>query len=148
MMSSGGKVSVGEKVSIARNAQSPPWSQADLAREVGFRSKSKIAMWELNRTKYPHKDDIAKVAEVLKIPVDWFYDGRPGAPPKLDQGITVHRADSISEGFSITAAIRSFRGALAGLASWALEAVGELWHPAKTKTKRRPANLREAMFTL
>lgn len=74
-------VSVGDKVRIARDAHFPPISLRELASKAGL-TKAKINMWESGRTNHPKRADVEAVAKVLGLPVEWFYDGQPGPPPK------------------------------------------------------------------
>lgn len=106
------QVTVGDKVRIAREAKSPPWSQADLAQKTGF-SKAKISMWELNRTKHPKRSDIESVAKACDVPIEWFYDGRPSDPPRPEA--TVVDDPKLKEGFVVTVAVRTWSSAMAAL---------------------------------
>lgn len=110
------RISVGDKVRIARDAQVPPVSLRVLASKTGL-TKAKINMWETpGRTKHPKREDIEAVAEFLKIPVDWFYDGQPGDPPKKEtepSNVTRVNDDKLKEGFVVMVAIRTWECAAA-----------------------------------
>lgn len=111
-------LSVGDKLRIAREAKYPPWSVQDVAAKVGF-TKAKLHEWESGRTKNPKKWDVEKVAEALGLPLAWFYDGQPGAPPvsQADDRVTVVSDSRLVEGFSTTVAVRTWASALAALDS-------------------------------
>ena len=74
------RITPGEKIRIARESMSPPWSQYDLERQTAF-SRAKIANWEANRTQ-PKDGDIRILGQLFGINLDWFYDGEVGSPKK------------------------------------------------------------------
>lgn len=105
-------LSVGDKVRIARDAMTPPWSQHDLATIAGV-ARERIKNWELSRSKRPNPEDIRRVAEAMNIPVEWFYDGKPGPPPEAGNARIVDDPRIVA-GFAVTAAVRAYEGAAAG----------------------------------
>lgn len=107
-------VSVGDKVRIARDSKFPPVSMRELARLTGL-TKGKINMWESGRTMFPRREDIEKVAAALEVPVEWFYDGQPGQPPKeAGNGVRI-KDPNLIQGFAVTAAVRCWASATAGI---------------------------------
>lgn len=110
-------VTVGDKVRKAREGQVPPWSQYDLAEKLNF-GRGKIAMWESGKTLHPKQVDIQKTADLFGIPVEWFYDGKPGDPPKPEpepSNATVVSDPKLIEGFAMTVAVRTWGTANAAL---------------------------------
>ena len=72
------RITPGEKIRIARESMSPPWSQYDLERQTKI-SRAKIANWEANRTS-PKDGDIRSLGQLFGINLEWFYDGEVGPP--------------------------------------------------------------------
>jgi len=80
------RITSGEKIRIARESMTPPWSQYDLERVSGI-SRAKIANWEANRTQL--KDgDIRGLGLLFGINLEWFYDGEVGPPKRKPRAAT------------------------------------------------------------
>lgn len=104
-------ITIGDKVRLARDAQFPQWSMADLEARSGV-SATKMYEWEAGRTKQPRRSDVEMVAKAFDLPVDWFYDGKPGPPPaKLERIID----ERMLEGFATSVAIRTWESASAAM---------------------------------
>jgi len=105
----------GKKLQTARKWHRPPLSQEEFASLLGV-SRSALASYETGRNPVPDSVLLAAAA-MCRIPLEWFLDGQDSAPPAdhreppnaafVDDRITV-------QAFTTTAAIRSWRGALAG----------------------------------
>jgi len=81
------RITTGEKIRIAREAMTPPWSQYDLERQTGI-SRAKIANWEANRTQ-PKDGDIRGLGQLFGINIEWFYDGEVGPPKRKSRATLV-----------------------------------------------------------
>ena len=101
----------GDKIRIARDSQTPPWSQRDLAKVAGVPHHT-IANWELNPPRRYNEEHLAKIARALNIPVSWFWDPEDRMVPSDVRGAGERR---VEYGFTLTAAIRSWRSALAAI---------------------------------
>lgn len=113
-------VTVGMKVTLARESQSPIWSQRYLADKSGI-PRGRIAQWETGATQQPRREDIERIALLLGIPLEWFYDGKPGPPPMAktaqDAGEEVVRTHDpeLVKGFATTVAVRAWASAIAAI---------------------------------
>lgn len=101
----------GEKIRIAREAQVPIWSQRDLAKIAGV-PVATISNWEARPPQKYNEDQLSKIARALNIPLAWFYDPEDRHVPTEAK---VLRERSVEYGFALTAAIRSWRSALAAI---------------------------------
>lgn len=107
-------VTVGMKVAMAREAQNPIWSQRYLAQVTGV-SRPKIAQWENGKTKQPRREDIEVIARALEIPLEWFFDGQEGPPPRpnAEAPAQIAHDPELIKGFAVTVAVQTYRSALA-----------------------------------
>lgn len=75
------KRQLSDKLRTARDWHRPPITQEELATRLGIK-RSTYANYETGRIKVTERV-VATLADVFKIPVEWFYDERPGPPPPL-----------------------------------------------------------------
>jgi transcriptional regulator with XRE-family HTH domain len=73
-------VKPGEKLALARRYQAPALTQKDLAKKLGVDTSS-VGRWESTDEIPPAR--LPAVSRILRVPVQWFFDGRDDPPPGL-----------------------------------------------------------------
>lgn len=105
-----------KKLRRARDWHRPPFNQEEFAKLIGIK-RAALASYETGRNPIPDSVLIS-VASMCKIPLEWFLDGQDTMPPLADQSEQPNAKllddRALVEGFVTTAAIRSWKGALAG----------------------------------
>jgi transcriptional regulator with XRE-family HTH domain len=109
-------VGTGVKLKRAREALQPVVSQYDVAQLLQIK-RSRYAAWEIERNS-PDPAAVRQLAQIWRLPLDWFYDGQDTPPPfepevaRVDPLQAGPAAQGIWRGDKVL--LRSWRGVLAG----------------------------------
>ena len=111
---------VGRKIARARKYQTPAMAHKDLAQAMSV-ALGTVGKWESGSQGTPH-DQVVRIARLLSIPVDWFYDGKDTPPPRMtpESPVEVLSPDEGQAAFktkydlSDTVAVPVWQGVLAG----------------------------------
>jgi SOS-response transcriptional repressor LexA len=74
------EVDLKEKIRLARKHHRPTLNREEIAKRTGV-SSSTVGMYETGDRKPPEMW-VSRFADSLGIPLQWFYDGKPGPPPE------------------------------------------------------------------